>query len=460
MRRSDHAYIAALSPLVLVLLLASCSGSDPVAPSEKKPTVRLYNTMVSSKPARLNIAGTAYGTTVPSGAQGPRLELAASYENTEVVIDNGQSSTVHARTTGSFPSSSNSSVIVFPANSMFEPRRMPDSVVIVRDSGAVATGKCRLRVINAADACTPTTGELSVYLGDELLVGSSELTLRSVSRWVTVEPGDHAMRVVRQWQIPYDAATRTVTFVAGASYTLLLTGTLDLGDSWSFKPVLLSDGAGQSPIEFFIPPDVGNFQIVNAVTGVRSFDVKIDGKTPPSMAQVAFPNATGYVELDLGTHTVEVVANGTPLVNNVRTLATLRSRKTMFVTGTLVPPNIVGMELSEPERAQDPTQTSVRVINLSPDSPLLDVALLQDTTESQPDGWRSLEFRESSGMPGTTDQFITIAPGRYRLVAYRAGTKTAILPPTDITLEPGQVRTLWVGGLVSSIGLHSVIHAK
>jgi len=446
--------------LVAVLLLTSCSGTDPAAPAEKKPTVRLYNTMASSKPARLNVAGAAYGTTVASSAQGPRLELASSYENAEVVIDNGQSSTVHARTTGSFPSSSSSSVIVFPANSLFEPLRMPDSVVIVRDSGTVATGKCRLRVINAADACTPSTGELSVYLGDDLLVSSSELTLRTVSRWVTVDPGEHAMRVVRQWQIPYDAATRTVTFVAGASYTLLLTGTLDLGDSWAFKPVLLSDGADQPPVELFIPPDVGNFQIVNAVTGVRSFDVRIDGKTPPSMAQVSFPNATGYVELDLGTHTIEVVANGTPLVNNVRTLATLRSRKTMFVTGTLVPPNIIGMELSEPERAQDPTQTSLRVINLSPDSPLLDIALMRDTLETVPDGWRSLEFRESSSVPGTTNQFITIVPGRYRLVAYRAGTKTVILPPTDITLEPGQVRTLWVGGLVSSIGLHSVIHAR
>ncbi len=431
-----------------------------MAPAERKPTFRLYNTMASSKLARLNVAGAAYGTTVASGAQGPRLELASSYENAEVVIDNGQSSTVHARTTGSFPSSSISSVIVFPANSLFEPRRMPDSVVIVRDSATVAAGKCRLRVINAADACTPTTGELSVFLGDALLVGSSELTLRAVSRWVTVEPGEHAMRVVRQWQIPYDAATRTVTFVAGASYTLLLTGTLDLGDSWSFRPVLVSDGADQAPVEFFIPPDVGNFQVVNAVTGVRSFNVRIDGKTPPSMAQVAFPNATGYVELELGTHTLEVVANGTPLVDNVRTLATLRSRKTMFVTGTLVPPNIVGMELSEPERAQDPTQISLRVINLSPDSPLLDIALQQDTTELFPDGWRSLEFRESSSVPGTTNQFITIAPGRYRLVAYRAGTKTAILPPTEIVLEPGQVRTLWVGGLVSSIGLHSVIHAR
>lgn len=451
---------ASFTLLALVLLLASCSGSDTVAPVEKKPTVRLYNTMTSSKPARLTVAGTPYGSVVASGTQGPLVELAASYENAEVVIDNGQSTTVHARTNSSFPSSSSSSIIVFPANSMFEPLRMPDSVVILRDSGTVATGKCRLRVINAADACTPATGELSVYLGDNLLVGSTELTLRSVSRWVTVDPGDHAMRVVRQWQSPYDAATRAVTFVAGASYTLLLTGTLDLGDSWAFKPVLLSDGADQPPVELFIPPDVGNFQIVNAVTGVRSFDVRIDGKTPPSMAQVAFPNATGYVELDLGTHTVEVVANGTPLVNNVRTLATLRSRKTMFVTGTLVPPNIIGLELSEPERAQDPTQTSVRVINLAPDSPLLDIALLQDTTERIPEGWRSLEFRECSSVPGTTNQFITITPGRYRLVGYRAGTKTAILPPTDIILEPGQVRTLWVGGLVSSIGLHSVIHAK
>ncbi|MBU3679073.1 MAG: DUF4397 domain-containing protein [Candidatus Kapabacteria bacterium] len=440
----------------LCLFLAACSSTEPTTPSEAKPTVRLFNGMAPSKQARLMIAATAYSPMVSSGYQGPRQELSSAMETVDVVVDNGTTSVVHARVKGAFPASSNSSVVVFPSTSMFEPTRLSDTVVIVRDSGTVPSGKCRLRVINATDAI----GELSVYLGDERVVSQSELPFRSMSRWITVEPGSHLMRVVRQWQIPYDAAVKEVALVAGTSYTLFLSGTLQLADSWPFTPRLLSENSLEAPIDLLIPPDVGNFQIVNAVIGVRSFDVKIDGKTSPKMMQVAFPNATGYQELDLGTHTLEVLANGTPLVTNVRTLATLRSRKTMFVTGTLVPPNIVGMELEEPERAQDPTMTSLRVVNLSPDAPLLDIALQQDTTELLPVGFRSLEFRESSAVAGTTNQFITIAPGQYRLVAYRAGSKNVVLPPTEVTLEAGQVRTLWVGGLLSSIGLYSVNHSK
>lgn len=440
----------------LCMLIAACSSTEPTAPAEVKPTVRLYNGMVPSKQARLTIAATPYGPTVSSGYQGPRQELSSSMDNVEVIVDNGSSSVVHSRVKGAFPASSSSSVVMFPSTSVFEPTRLPDTAVIVRDSGTVPSGKCRLRVINATDAF----GELSVYLGDDRVVTQSELPFRSISRWVTVDPGLHLLRVVRQWQIPYDAAVKEVSLSAGTSYTLFLTGTLQLADSWLFTPRLLSENAQESPIDLLIPPDVGNFQIVNAVIGVRSFDVKIDDKTSPKMAQVAFPNATGYQELDLGTHTVEVLANGTPLVTNVRTLATLRSRKTMFVTGTLVPPNIVGMELEEPERAQDPTMTSLRVVNLSPDAPLLDIALQHDTTELLPDGFRSLEFRESSAVSGTSNPFITIAPGRYRVVAYRAGSKDVVLPPTDVTLEAAQVRTLWVGGLLSSIGLYSVNHSK
>lgn len=448
--------LSAILVAALCLLIAACSSTEPTAPVEKKPTARLLNGMAPSKPARLSIGATPYGPAVSSGYQGPRQELSSATDNVEVVVDNGSSSVVHTRITGAFPASSNSSIVVFPSTSVFEPTRLPDTAVIVRDSGSVPSGKCRLRVINATDAI----GELSVYLGDDRIVTTAELALRSISRWVTVDPGSHLLRVVRQWQIPYDAAVKEVSLVAGTSYTLFLTGTLQLADSWLFTPRLLSENAQEAPVDLLIPPDVGNFQIVNAVIGVRNFDVKIDGKVSPKMTQVAFPNATGYEELDLGTHTVEVLANGTPLVTNARTLATLRSRKTMFVTGTLVPPNIVGMELEEPERAQDPTMTSLRVVNLCPDGPMLDIALLRDTTELIPDGFRSLEFRESSAVAGTSNQFITIAPGRYRVVAYRAGTKNVVLPPTDVTLEPAQVRTLWVGGLLSSIGLHSVTHAK
>lgn len=443
------------------MVLASCSsGNEVINPTATKATVRLYNGMSPSRTPRLTIGATPYGSVVSSGDRGPTIEIPESADSTIVAVDNGTTSTVYAQTMATFPGASRSSMFVYPSNTAFEPKRYPDTVVIVRDSGSAMPGMARLRVVNATDAGTFTTGELGIYRNNDRLVPSSTLPIRSVSPWYHVEPGQQQLRVVREWQIPYDAATRTVELEAGASYTLLLTGTLDLGDAWLFRARLFPESDQGAVNDFLTPPDVGNFQVVNAVIGIRNIDVKVDDRAVPEMAKLPFPNASGYVELELGTHTLEVTANGSPLINNIRTLSTLRSRKTMFVSGTLVPPNIVGLELSEPERAQDPLATSLRVVHLSPDGPLLDIAILRDTTEEAPAAFRGLEFRETSAVPGTMNQFVTVAPGMVKVVGYRAGTKTVVLPPTDIVLEAGQVRTLWVGGLLSSIGLHSVIHSK
>jgi hypothetical protein len=448
--------LAALAGLMIV----SCGETEPTAPTPQKTTVRLYNGMEPSKSARLSIAGVPLDSAVPTGARSLIRQIDASSEPVDVVVDAGEGSQPYASARVVFPAEVPSSAVVFPATSAFEPMRFADSVVVVRDSGSPAPGKARIRVINASDAGTWTLGELSVYVDQTQAFSIADLPLRKVSKWVSVDPGERQIKVVRQWQIPYDAATRGVTFVQGASYTLFLTGTLNTGDAWVFTARLYSDNDQSAAVDLLIPPDVGSFQVVNAVTGIRSIDVKIDGKIIPSMSQIPFPNATGYLELDLGTHALEILTNGTPLVDNVRTIATLRSRKTMFVSGTLVPPNIVGLELSEPERAPNAALAYIRFGNLCPDAPMIDIALKQDTTETIPEGFRSLEFREFSTIPGSQDQFLALAPGTYTIIAYRAGTRSIVLPPSDVRVDAGQVRTLWTGGLLSKISLHSVTHAK
>lgn len=446
--------------VVASVLLASCGGTETTAPVPQKAFVRLYNGMAPASSARLSIAGIPLDAAIPSGARGPVREINASVDSVDVVVDGGQGATPYATIRATFPAATATSVVAFPATSAFEPRRYPDSIVIARDTGAVPAGKARLRVINATDAGSWTVGELGVYVDQDRKFSALELPLRTVSRWMVIDPGEHQVRVVREWQIPYDAANRGVSFVAGTSYTLLLTGTLNTGDNWAFSARLYSDRESDPWLDLLIPPDVGSFQVVNAVTGIRSIDVKIDGKIIPSMSQVQFPNATGYLELDLGTHALEILTNSTPLVDNVRTVATLRSRKTMFVTGTLVPPNIVGIELSEPERAPDVSKSYIRMMNNCPDGPMLDFALRRDTIETIPDGFRSLEFREVSQPAGGQSQFATLAPGTYTIVGYRAGSTAVVLPPVEIQLRPGEVRTLWVGGLLSKISLYSVTHAK
>lgn len=455
-----HFLPSCIPGFAMLLALAGCSGTDTTNPTVQKSTVRFYNGMSPERQARLTISGKSLGLAVPSGARGPVHEIDAATEPVQVFVDAGEGTQPLATTRASFQSGQSATIVVFPSTSAFEPIRRADSIIIARDTVTTVTGSSRLRVINATDAGTWSIGELGVYIDEDRKFSIADLPLRSISRWVTVEPGEHQLRVVREWQTPYDAATRGVVFAPGVSYTLFLSGTLNLGDSWAFQARLFSDNEQLAPVDLLIPPDVGSFQIVNAVTGIRSIDVKINGKIVPSMSQVPFPNATGYIDLDLGTHALEVLANSTPLVDNVRTIATLRSRKTMFVTGTLVPPNIVGIELSEPERAPNAARSFLRVVNLCPDAPLLDIAVRRDTTDLTPNGFRSLEFRESSTEPGGSNQFASFMPGSYTVIGYRAGTKDVVLAPADVYLKPGEVRTLWVGGLLSKISLYSVTHAK
>ncbi|MBU3698803.1 MAG: DUF4397 domain-containing protein [Candidatus Kapabacteria bacterium] len=449
-----------LPAAVAIILLASCGGTEPTTPTVQTSTVRLYNGLTPGKSARVTIAGKPYGSTVQSGGRGPSQQIDAFSEPVEFAIDAGQTTQVYAKATATFPVGTRTSLVTFPGTSIFEPKWYPDTVVVVRDTGSPLAGKARMRVINATDGGTFSLGDLGVYVDEVRKFSITDLPIRSISKWLPVDPGEHQLRVVREWQIPYEAATRGINFIEGGSYTLFLSGTLNLGDTWAFQAKLFTDNDLDAPVDLLIPPDVGSFQIVNAVTGIRSIDVKIDGKIVPTMAQVPFPNATGYIDLDLGTHALEVLTNGTPLVTNVRTVATLRSRKTMFVSGTLVPPNIVGIELAEPERAPNVGKAYIRVVNLCPDSPLLDVALQKDSAESIPDAFRSLEFREVSSVSGGQSQFLALTPGTHTVVVYRAGTKDVILPGVDVQLKPGEVRTLWIGGLLSKIALHSVQHAK
>lgn len=447
--------VKALSIIACVLsalVLAACSGSDPVSPDAEKATIRFYNGNLISAGARLE--DTKIFDALPAGGVGSRINIATTSDSVEFRAMDGPTNAILARRKAVIKPMSYS-LVLFPATSIFGCTRLPEMCVLHEDASAPTAGRARIRVINATTDGT----EFSLNIDAMQVLSNDKLWVRTVSNIVDVEAGEHEISLIRTTNESYSAAYRTVVMQAGVTYTLFLTGSVSFEDKYPFMARLFTeDNSTSAPLDLYIPPDVGKYQVINAVAGLKAFEVKIDGVARPETNNIPFASSSGYVDLEIGTHTTGVFANGTPLIQETRTTATLRSRKTLFVTGSMVPPNIAGLELADLVQPLSASSASVRFINLSPDSPALDFYRVVNGVEVNIDGSAMLEFRQMTSAANGKMQFTELPAGRITILAKKANTQTVVLQPTQVTLVPGEVATLWLGGLSAAAKLYHVKH--
>ncbi|MFN9958068.1 MAG: hypothetical protein ACK55I_33610, partial [bacterium] len=74
------------------------------------------------------------------------------------------------------------------------------------------------------------------------------------------------------------------------------------------------------------------------------------------------------------------------------------------------------------------------------------------------DGSAMLAFRQMTSAANGNLQFTELPAGRITILAKKANTQTVVLAPTQITLVPGEVSTLWLGGLSAAPKLYHVKH--
>ncbi|MFN4984983.1 MAG: DUF4397 domain-containing protein [Ignavibacteria bacterium] len=442
--------ITTLSVLVAAVLVA-CSGSDPVSPDTQTASVRFYNGNLTA--AAMRIGDTKIFDAMAAANVSSRVDIAAATDSIEFRAVDGATNAILARRKA-IVKPRPYSFVLFPATSVFNCVRMPEMCVVHEDAAPPTSGRARIRVINATTDGT----EFSLNIDGMQLLGNDKLLVRSISNTVDIEAGEHDITLIRTTNEAYSAAYRAVTLQAGTTYTLFLTGTMSFEDKYPFRAALFAEDNTTAPIDLYIPPDVGKYQVVNAVAGLKAFEVKIDGASRPETTNIPFASTSGYVDLEIGTHTTGVFANGTPLIQETRTNATLRSRKTLFVTGSMVPPNIAGLEVVDIVTPLSQSSASVRLINLSPDAPALDFYCVVNGVEAIIDGSAMLAFRQMTSAANGNLQFTELPAGRITILAKKANTQTVVLAPTQITLVPGEVSTLWLGGLSAAPKLYHVKH--
>jgi len=443
--------IATIFSALTALVLVACSGSDPVSPDAQNASVRFYNGNLTSSGVR--IGDTRTFDPLSSASVSARIIIASTTDSVEFRAVDGASNAILARRKA-IVKPIPYSFVLFPATSAFGCVRQPEMCVLHEDAAAPTAGRARIRVINATTDGT----EFSLNIDGMELLGNDKVRVRSISNTVDIEAGEHDITLIRTTNEAYNAAYRTVTLQAGTTYTLFLTGTMSFEDKYPFRASLFAENTTTTPIDLYIPPDVGKYQVVNAVAGLKAFEVKIDGIARPETNNIPFAGASGYVDLEIGTHTTGVFTNGTPLIQETRTTATLRSRKTLFVTGSMVPPNIAGLEVVDLAKPLSQSSATVRLINLSPDAPAVDFYRVVNGVEAIIDGSALLAFRQMTSTANGNLQFTELPAGRITILAKKANTQTVVLPPTQITFVPGEVSTLWLGGLSAAPKLYHVKH--
>lgn len=151
---------------------------------------------------------------------------------------------------------------------------------------------------------------------------------------------------------------------------------------------------------------------------------------------LSYGEFTPYLPLMPETYTIEIYpANDSdmPILTKEITLPE-KTIDTIAVIGEL--PNIELYVINDPIESLDPASSKLRFVNLSPDSPALNVTL--------PDG--SVLFKNVS-YKGVSD-YMKISPKTYTVELVPTGTDKAILYVPNIRLRPDAFYSFYAIGLV------------
>ncbi len=100
------------------------------------------------------------------------------------------------------------------------------------------------------------------------------------------------------------------------------------------------------------------------------------------------------------------------------------------------PVNLSLLSIPEPHMAVSPSMVFLRVVNLSPNAPALDITL--------PNGqqlFKDVSFKDITG-------YIMIPPGNYTLLIKPSGTERTVLTAPNFIVKPSRFYTVYVTGLL------------
>lgn len=180
-----------------------------------------------------------------------------------------------------------------------------------------------------------------------------------------------------------------------------------------------------------------NVKVVHASPDAPAVDLIVDENLVGS--GLAFPNNTGYLEVEAGTRNVKVNVAGTE-TTVIEADLPIQADVNYSVFAVDEVSNLTPIVIVDDLTAPASGNAHVRFLHLSPDAPAVDITTTDGTVV-----FGDYSFKEYSN-------FTPLPAGTYDLQVRLAGTETVVLNLSGISVADGKIYSVFAKGFVAGTG--------
>ena len=186
-----------------------------------------------------------------------------------------------------------------------------------------------------------------------------------------------------------------------------------------------------------VQPPVAALSVINASPDAPALDFYLDDNKANTQA-FGFGGGIDYVGAYTGKRTATFKTGGTTTVYKADTL-TLEANKyyTLFLANTAGHEEL--LKLTDTIAKPADQKAGIRLVNLSPDAPAIDLAIKDGAV-----------LVNNKGFKGFSPFISVNAAQKYTLEIRQAGTATVLATIANITLTNGSLYTVWLQGLAAA----------
>jgi len=307
-----------------------------------------------------------------------------------------------------------------------------EPVVISQPDVAVSAGSARLFVLHGA-AAAPMVDVFVTAPGADLAASApvGTFSFKETIGPAEVAAGDYQIRVTAAGDpsaVVFDSGT--VALNDGDDLTVAAVPSTSGGPA----PISLVALNGAGSLEILDVNTPTSLQVIHASPDAPAVDIVVDGGV--LVPGLAFPNATGFVEVPGSSYNVSVTVAGNPgaiAIGPVDLDLAPGVRYSVFAVGELaaIEPLVL---TDDPRRVA--TNAKVRIVHASPTAADVDIyvtAVGADINTETPT-LENVAFKANTG-------FLALPAGDYDVTVTPTGTKTAAIGPATISVSDGGIYT-------------------
>ncbi len=307
-----------------------------------------------------------------------------------------------------------------------------EPVIISQPDTPVGAGAARLFVLHGS-AAAPQVDVFVTTPGADLTANApvGSFSFKETIGPAEVAAGDYQVRVTLAGDpatVVYDSGT--VTLNDGDDLTLAALPNTK-GGANAVNLVALT-GAGSAELLDAATP--AKLQVVHASPDAPAVDIRVNGDV--LVPGLAFPDATGFLDVPADTYSVSVTVAGNPgaiAIGPVDLTLEAGNRYSVLAVGELAA--IEPLVLADDPRSVL-TNAKVRIVHASPTAADVDIyvtAVGADINAEMPT-LENIPFKANTG-------FLSLPAGDYDVTVTPTGTKTAAIGPATISIADGGIYT-------------------